>query len=109
MAQITGYKRDNIGVYIPKDPKSNLDYTLDWNDWMPAGDSVASATVTATNTVGDSTSLEVGSPTITNNQVTVDIAGGEGGQVYNIEFVITTSNGLIDSRNFRIKCQERQL
>ena len=109
MAQLTGFKQDNIGAYIIKDPASVLDYTLDWTNWMPAGDTISSATVTATNTVGDSSSIAVDSTTTTDYKVTADISGGEGGQVYNIEYTITTNNGLIDSRNFRIKCVERQL
>jgi hypothetical protein len=110
MAQLTGFKQDNIGAYITKDPTATLDYTVDWSDWLPAAETVSSATVTATNTVGDSSSLSVDSTAINDNvKVTANISGGEGGQIYNVEYTITTSGGLRDSRNFRIKCVERQL
>jgi len=110
MAQLTGFKQDNIGAYIIKDPAATLDYTVDWTDWLPAAEVVSSATVTITNTVGDSTSLSVDSTAINDNKkVTANISGGEGGQIYNVEYTITTDGGLTDSRNFRIKCVERQL
>ena len=109
MAQLTGFKSDNQGTYILKDNKATLDYTLDWTDWMPTGDTILSASVTADNTIGDSTSLAVDSVTTTDYKVTAYISGGETGQIYNVEYVINTSNGLKDSRNFRIKVVERQL
>tara|TARA_R100001509_G_scaffold75530_1_gene42220 strand:- start:323 stop:652 length:330 start_codon:yes stop_codon:yes gene_type:complete len=109
MAQLTGFKQDNEGAYIEKDPFSKLDYTLDWTNWMPSADTIASATVTATNTLGDSSSIAIDSTTTTDYKVTANISGGEGGQIYNIEYRITTTNGLKDSRNFRIKVIERQL
>lgn len=109
MAQLTGFKSDNQGTYIIKDNKATLDYTLDWTNWMPTGDTISSATVTASNTLGDSSSIAVDSTTTTDYKVTAYISGGETGQIYNIEYVINTTNGLVDSRNFRIKVVERQL
>jgi hypothetical protein len=43
---LTGFKQDRVGVYIEKDPYAVLDYSLDFTNWMPSGDTIASRTVT---------------------------------------------------------------
>ena len=112
MPQITDFKQDNIGLYIVKDNVSFLNYSLDWSDWvvnLPTGDSIASAQVTSSNTVGDSTSLEVSNTSVANDIVFFDLGGGETGQIYEVKVKVTTSNGYIDARTFRVKVVERQL
>ena len=114
MATITGFKKDAKGVFIEKDPFATLDYTLDFTNWMPEGYTIASLSVTATNVNGDSTSLAIDSTTHTNFLASAIISGGEAGQIYNVEYRLTfaTSDSTAnrqDSRNFRIKCTERQL
>lgn len=110
MATLTGFKQDRAGIYIDKDPYAVLDYSLSWNQWMPSGDGITTATVTAETIAGDSTPLTVDSTTITENTLlTATISGGTAGNIYNLEYRIVTSNGLKDSRNLRIKVLERQL
>ena len=112
MPQITDFKQDNEGVYIVKDNVSKLNYTLDWDNWvsqLPNVDSIAVATVTATNTRGDSTSLDVSGVTVQSNKVLFDLAGGETGQIYSVKVIITTANSYKDARTFRVKVVERQL
>jgi len=110
MATLTGFKQDRAGLFIEKDPFSLLDYTLDWTNWMPTGDTIASATVNIETISGDAAPLAAsGTPTISNNTIaTQKIQAGTAGNIYNVEFRITTTNGLKDSRNFRIKVLERQ-
>ena len=112
MPQITDFRQDNEGVYILKDNVSKLNYTLNWADWvaqLPNVDSIAAATVTATNTVGDSTSLAVSGVTVQSNKVLFDLDGGETGQIYAVKVVITTANSFKDARTCRVKVVERQL
>ena len=111
MATLTGFKQDRVGIYIEKDPYSLLDYTLSWANWLPTGDAVISASINIETIAGDSTPLtKSGSETITNNTlVTQKITGGTAGKIYNVEYRVVTTNGLQDSRNFRIKVLERQL
>ena len=112
MPQITDFKQDNAGVFIEKDHVSKLNYTLDWADWvaqLPNVDSVASATVTAENTVGDSSSLAVSGVTVQSNRVLFDLDGGETGQIYAVKVIIITANSFKDARTFRVKVVERQL
>jgi hypothetical protein len=108
MPTLTGFKQDRAGKIIDKDPYAILDYTLDFVDWMPAGDSITSATVTAETIAGDSSALTIDSTGVTANTVTANISAGTAGNTYNIEYKIVTTNGLRDSRNFRIKIIERQ-
>jgi len=108
MATLTGYKQDRVGVYIEKDPYAVLDFSLDWTQWMPTGDTIASTTITAETISGDSSPLVIDSNSNTDYVVTAIISGGTAGKIYNVEYKIATSNALQDSRNIRIKVLERQ-
>jgi hypothetical protein len=102
MPNLTGFQEDRVGAYIEKDPYAVLDYSLDWTNWMPSGDTITSISVTA------DTGITIDSTTNTDYIATANISGGTAGTIYNIEFKIVTTNGLQDSRNFRIKVIERQ-
>lgn len=108
MPSLTGFQEDRVGAYIEKDPYAILDYTLDWTNWMPSGDTISSISVTAETISGDSSPLAIDSTTNTNYLVTANISAGTAGNIYNVEYRIVTVNGLQDSRNFRIKVVERQ-
>ncbi|WKW35120.1 minor tail protein [Phage DSL-LC06] len=108
MATLTGFQSDRVGTYIEKDPYAILDYSLDWTDWMPQGDTIATTTVTAETIAGDSAPLAIDSTANTNYVLTAIISGGTAGKIYNVEYRIVTTNGKRDSRNFRIKVLERQ-
>ena len=103
MPNLTGFQEDRIGAYIEKDPYAVLDYSLDFQQWMPSGDTITSITVSA------DAGITIDSTTNTDYIATANISGGTAGNIYNIEFKIVTTNGLRDSRNFRIKVLERQV
>lgn len=111
MATLTGFKQDRAGFYIEKDPYGLLDYSLDWTNWMPSGDTINTAEINIETISGDASPLaKSGSYTVSGNTIlTQKITGGTAGNIYNVEWKITTTNGLQDSRNFRIKVLERQL
>lgn len=109
MPSLTGFKEDRVGTFIEKDPYAVLDYTLDFTNWMPDSDTISTITVTAETISGDSAPLVVDSSTNTDYLVTANISGGTAGNIYNLEYKIDTTNGLKDSRNFRIKVVERQV
>ena len=102
MPSLTGFQEDRVGVYIEKDPYAVLDYTLDWTNWMPDSDTISSVSVTA------DAGITVDSTSNTDYILTAYISGGTVGNIYNVEYRIVTTNGLQDSRNFRIKVLERQ-
>lgn len=109
MATLTGFQQDRIGHFIEKDPYAVLDYSLDWTNWMPSGDTISALTVTAETISGDAAPLTIDSSTNTDYIATANISGGTVGNTYNVEYKIDTTNGLKDSRNFRIKVVERQI
>ena len=108
MATLTGFKTDNVGTYIEKDPYSILDYSLDFTNWMPAGDTISTITVTAQTITGDATPLTINSSTNTSYVVTAVIGGGTAGKIYNVKYRIITANSKRDARSIRIKVIERQ-
>lgn len=103
MATLTGFQQDRVGHFIEKDPYAVLDYSLDWTNWMPSGDTISAISITA------DAGITIDSSTNTDYIATAYISGGTAGTTYNIEYNITTTNGLKDSRNFRIKVVERQI
>jgi hypothetical protein len=96
MATLTGFKTDRVGAYIEKDPYAQLDYSLDFSNYLPTGDTISTVSIT------------VDSNSNTDTVATAIISGGTAGTIYNVEFKITTANALQDSRNFRIKVLEKQ-
>ncbi len=114
MANLTGFKRDNKGIFIEKDPTAKIVYGLDFTDYLVSGDAVASAVATIETISGDSSPLAL--PTdastdvfINSNLVSVRLHNGTSGSVYNVAIKITTNNGDIDSRHFRVVVKDKQL
>lgn len=109
MATLTGFKTDRVGVYIEKDPFAELDYSLDWTNWMPSGEVISALSVNVETISGDASPLALDSTGNTDYVATANLSGGTAGNIYNVEYRITTDNGKKDSRNIRIKIVERQL
>lgn len=110
MATLTGYLKDNEGVYIVKDPAANLDYSIDWSDWLPSGSTITASSWTLEDVAGDTTPLSgSGAQIISSNKTVITISGGTSGYIYKVYNQITTSGGLIEKRYFRIKVQSRSL
>lgn len=110
MTTITGYKQDHKGSYISKDPNAQLVYQMDWTtDWMPTGDSLASVSYAVETISGDANPLEIESEGISGDGslTYVELSGGSDKNVYTVTCNITTTDGITDSRRFRIKCEER--
>lgn len=102
----TGFRQDSLGSYIEKDPAAQLTYVLDWSDWMPEGDSLDSATFTVSAPTGAS-NVTIISSGVTGDTAYVEVAGGTAGQVYTVINTITTADGKIDRRRFRLRVVER--
>lgn len=80
-------------------PGANLDYSLDWSNWLEDGETVTDSQWTATSGI-----------TLSRNQVTSGsltstyAGGGTLNGTYILTNTITTSSGRIDSRIIRLKC-----
>lgn len=84
-----------------KDPNAVLDYQWDWSSWLPTGDTISSATVTA------SSGLTVASSSYTSTAVTAWLSGGTAGTEYTVTCRITTARGRTDDRTIEITVQDR--
>lgn len=106
----TGFKQDVQGSYIEKDPGAQLVYTLDWSNWLDAGDNLSTSTFTVSTVPGASNitivSQGIQSP---DNYAYVELAGGSPGNVYTVTNTITTVNSATDVRRFKLKVVNRYL
>jgi hypothetical protein len=109
MATLTGFLRDNEGIYITKDLDAILTYSLDWSDWLQNGETITSNLFTVESISGDADPLTKVSQSNTNTVCTVKISGGTAGKIYKVFDTITTSGGLTERRYFRIKVETRSL
>lgn len=83
------------------DPDAVLDYPVDWSAWLPDGDSINSAEVTA------ETGINVGVVDVTSPVVTAWLSGGVNGMKYNVTYHITTVQGREDDRSITLVVKER--
>lgn len=105
--EITGYLKDNEGIYIQKDRLARLIYTFDWVDWLPSGDSVSTASYSLQVRANDPAPLIKHTEGVSGTKSYVELSGGQLGKIYTVTATITTANGLTDRRNFRIKVENR--
>lgn len=86
-----------------KDPNAVLDWLFDWSDWLAEGETITTATITAT------TGLTADAGTIVNSNeaVRVWLSGGTAGQRYEVTCRITTNGSRTDDRTAQIMCAER--
>lgn len=105
---ITGFERDQQGVWIEKDPEAELIYTLDWSEWLPTGDTVSAVSWTIQARANDPAPLVKGTAGVQSGTKTyVELTGGQVTKVYTVTAEITTTDGLIDRRSFRVKVLNR--
>ena len=107
MANLTGFRRDNKGAFIEKHPNANVQYGVDFTDYLNSGDAISAAAVSIETISGDSSPIALPTDASTDvvvagALVNVRLNGGTTGNEYNIDVQITTTNGDTDSRRFRI-------
>ncbi len=111
MTTQTGFRQDHLGSYIDKDPGAVLTYQIDWSDWMPANDTIANSVMTVSTIAGDPTPMLVtDSGFQANTSITyAELDNGSAGNVYTVTNTITTTDGAVDVRRFRVKVVQRYL
>jgi hypothetical protein len=109
MSTITGYKYDTEGAYIEKDRLSELVYTMDWVDWLGAGENLAAVTYSITPPAYNPTPVTILSSGYLGTQTYVELAAGTRDKIYTITAAITTDGGAVDRRSFRVKVENRSL
>lgn len=84
-----------------KDPDSVLDYSVDWSNWLPTGDTIATSTWTIP------AGLTKDSQSATTTVAVVWLSGGTAGTDYEIINRIVTAEGRTQDQTMSLKCRER--
>jgi hypothetical protein len=103
----TGFIQTTQGLQIEKDTEAKLVYTLDWVDWLPQGDQLSTVNFTITARANDPDPLTRVSQGIQGTKTYVELRDGQEGKTYIVTAAITTNDGLIDRRYFRVKVLDR--
>ena len=104
---ISGFEQTIQGLTIQKDTHAQLIYTFDWSEWLPTGDTIAASTYTITARANDPDPLVIHSQGRTSTSTYVELKEGQLGKIYIVTVQVTTTMGLIDRRNFRVKVLAR--
>jgi len=105
----TGFDQTSSGLNIEKDVEAQLTYTFNWSDWLPQGDSLSTVEYSVAARRNDPTPIVIESSGITdgNTDTYVELSGGQADKVYIVTAKITTNDGLIDRRSFRVNVTNR--
>lgn len=104
-----GFIETASGPSISKDPTARLQYSLDWGDWLEGSDTIATQTFTAISRRNDPTPIVIHTSGIANSgtRTFVELSGGQLDKSYTIACAVTTTNGLIDKRQFNLVVESR--
>ena len=103
----TGFFQTIQGLTIQKDTEAQLVYTFEWSEWLPTGDSLSAVSYTITARANDPDPLIKVSESRVGTKTFVELSNGQEGKTYTVTCQVTTTNGLIDRRNFRVKVLAR--
>jgi hypothetical protein len=104
---ISGFEQSIQGLTTRKDTNAQLIYTFDWSDWLPTGDTITASNYVITARANDPDPLAIHTQGSTSTTTYVELKEGQEGKVYSVSVQITTANGLIDRRTFRVKVERR--
>ena len=103
----SGFEQINQTLWITKDPEAQLFYTFDWSEWLSQGDTIASAEYTVLARVNDPDPVIKISDGVQGNMTYVELAAGQVSKSYTVSVKVTTTDGLIDRRSFKVKIENR--
>ena len=103
----TGFEQTVQGLTIQKDTEAQLFYTFDWVDWLPDGDALDTVEYTVQARANDPDPLIKESEGVTGTKTYIELSNGQVDKTYTVTAKITTSDGLIDRRSFRVRVQDR--
>lgn len=103
----TGFYQTIQGLTIAKDTEAQLVYTFDWVEWLPTGDALSTVNYSISARANDPDPLVKVAQGITGTKTWIELSNGQEGKTYVVTAAITTTDGLIDRRNFRVKVAAR--
>ena len=95
------------GLTIKKDTEAVLTYGFDWAEWLMEGDSINTVEYTVQARLNDPKPVVIESYGNTNLRTFVELSGGQVNKSYIITCKVTTTQGLVDRRNFTVLVQNR--
>lgn len=105
----SGFNQTNYGLEIEKDPEAQLVYTFNWSDWLESGDTISAVEYTVAARRNDPEPVTIVSSGIAdaNTDTYVELSGGQLDKTYIVTCKVTTSDGIVDRRNFRLLVKNR--
>jgi hypothetical protein len=103
----TGFTQTPLGLEINKDVEGQLVYTFQWSDWLAQGDSLSAVDYSVAARRNDPTPVTIESSGITGTKTYVELAGGQKDKTYLVSAKVTTTDGIVDKRQFRLNVVER--
>lgn len=103
----TGFEQTSTGLQVTKDTEAQLVYTFNWGDWLETGDGISTVVYSVAARRNDPTPPTIVSEGITGDKTYVELSGGQKDKTYIVTCKVTTSNGIVDRRNFRVKVLDR--
>jgi hypothetical protein len=105
----TGFEQTNQALWISKDVEAQLIYTFDWSQWLEANDNITDVDyeVAARRNDPDPLIKESEGIAVNGTKTYIELSGGQEDKVYVVTAKVTTGNGLIDRRNFRVRVEAR--
>jgi len=106
---MSGFEYKNNILQINKSPEAVLSYYFDWVDWLDSsnGDAVQSAAYAIQARANDPAPLTIAASGVIDTQTFATLTGGQSDKTYTVSVTITTTNGLVDSRFFRVIVKHR--
>jgi hypothetical protein len=103
----TGFTKTANMLEIEKDIEAQLTYTFDWINWLVEGDSFQTVEYSVQARLNDPNPVTIVQYGTQGTKTYVEVAGGQLNKSYVITCKVTTVNGIIDRRNFRVYITNR--
>lgn len=104
----SGFEPTTQGLSIDKDPQAQLIYTFDWSQWLNPTDTIQSVDYQVQARINDPDPVTIVTQGVSQDVLTfVELAGGQLNKAYSVSAKITTANGLIERRSFRVRVVNR--
>lgn len=93
---MSNLQRDSAGLWAKQDKDAFLDYSIDWSDWLVAGDSISSSTWAT------DPDLTLNSAMLVGTKASVWVQGGVVNKWYAVTNTVVSAQGRRDQRTIRL-------